>query len=213
MYRALDVAAWFLSAIDREAGDSITHLKLQKLVYYAQAWSFALLGRPLFEEPVRAWRHGPAVDSVYHEFKGFGTENLRPRRPKAAFDLAAEILLEDILAVYGEHSAGFLRNLTHEEEPWAATWADLPPESRSRRIIPPSVMRRYYRRQYERRGDPRMKIDLSPMRIEPLEEGLVPLPPLPGGAAHFPADHAEYVAQVNADLAGRRRRRPVLQPA
>ncbi|HYW08412.1 MAG TPA: hypothetical protein VE913_15745, partial [Longimicrobium sp.] len=51
-----------------------------------------------------------------------------------------------------------------------------------------------------------MKIDLPPMRTPPLEDGLIPLPPL-ADASHFPADHAEYVAQVNADLAARRRPR------
>ena len=42
MTTALDIAHWFAGSIDREAGDSITHLKVQKLVYYAQAWSLAL---------------------------------------------------------------------------------------------------------------------------------------------------------------------------
>jgi len=43
-----DVANWFTCSLDREAGDSITHLKLQKLLYYAQAWSLALNGIALF---------------------------------------------------------------------------------------------------------------------------------------------------------------------
>jgi uncharacterized phage-associated protein len=208
MYKALDIAAWFLAAIDRQAGDSITHLKLQKLVYYAQAWSFALLDRPLFEEPVRAWRHGPAVDSVYHEFKGFGMANLPPRRLRTTIDPTAQILLEDILAVYGERSAHSLRNLTHDEEPWEEAWGDLPPESRSRRIIPPSTMRRYYRRQFEQRGDAKMKIDLTPMRLGPIEAGLIPLPPHPDGEyPSFPPDHAEFTEQVFRNLAAMGRRR------
>ena len=50
-----DVANWFTCNIDREVGDSITHLKLQKLIYYAQAWSLALKGKTLFEEEIQAW--------------------------------------------------------------------------------------------------------------------------------------------------------------
>lgn len=61
MHSALDIAAWFLNEVDRKAGDSITNLKLQKLVYYAQAWAVTLLGRKLFEEKVEAWAHGPVV--------------------------------------------------------------------------------------------------------------------------------------------------------
>jgi hypothetical protein len=117
------------------------------------------------------------------------------------------------ILVSTDHSAAFLRNLTLEEEPWESAREGLPPESRSRRTITPVVMRRFYRQQFERRGDPKMKIDLTRMRLPPLEDGLVPLPPLSGGASYFPADHLEYVAQVNADLAARRRRRPVPRPA
>ncbi|HEU0080276.1 MAG TPA: type II toxin-antitoxin system antitoxin SocA domain-containing protein, partial [Longimicrobiaceae bacterium] len=69
MHSALDVAAWFLNEVDRKSGDSITNLKLQKLVYYAQAWAVTLLGRPLFEEKVEAWAHGPVGDVVYQAYK------------------------------------------------------------------------------------------------------------------------------------------------
>ena len=57
MATALQIADWFAGAIDREAGDSITHLKLQKLVYYAQAWFLALNDKPLFEEEMQAWHN------------------------------------------------------------------------------------------------------------------------------------------------------------
>lgn len=71
-YSARDIANWFLGAIDRDAGDAITHLKLQKLVYYAQAWSLALPARgvPLFDEEMQAWAHGPVAESLFQEHRG-----------------------------------------------------------------------------------------------------------------------------------------------
>jgi len=194
MHNALDVAAWFLNEIDRRAGDSITNLKLQKLVYYAQAWAAALLNRPLFEEAVEAWAHGPVVEPVYQAYKEFRYDTLPRSRRRARFTPQELTVLEDVLAVYGEHSAKFLEKLTHAEEPWRAAWGGRPPTSRGRQQIPIATMRQFYRRQYENRGDPNMNLDLKRMRQEPLEEGVLPLPPRPGGDDWEP--DAEFLADA-----------------
>lgn len=211
MHSALDIAAWFLNEVDRRAGDSITNLKLQKLVYYAQAWAVTLLGRPLFAEAVEAWAHGPVVDAVYQEYKGHRYSGLPGSRKKPRFSPEERVVLEDVLAVYGEHSAKFLEALTHSEGPWETVWGDRPATSRSRRAIPLSLMREFYLRQYDGREDPNMKVDLKQMRPELLEPGIIPLPPLPED--HFPADHSDYVRAVGRDLAARPRRRPRGVPA
>jgi uncharacterized phage-associated protein len=213
MHIALDVAAWFLNEVDRRAGDSITNLKLQKLVYYAQAWSVTLLGRPLFFEAVEAWAHGPVVDVVYQEYKGHGYDGLPRSRRKPRFEPEERVVLEDVLAVYGEHSAKFLEALTHSEGPWESVWGDRPATSRSRREIPLSLMGDFYLRQYDDRENPNMKVDLKQMRPELLEPAIIRLPPLPED--HFPADHGDYVRTVDRDLAARplRRRRVVPAPA
>jgi uncharacterized phage-associated protein len=196
MHSALDVAAWFLNEIDRRAGDSLTNLKLQKLVYYAQAWAVALLNRPLFEETVEAWAHGPVVESVYQEYKEFGYDTLPRSRRRPRFTSQELTVLQDVLAVYGEHSAKFLENLTHDEEPWRATWGDRPPTSRSRQRVPLSTMRRFYRRQYENREAPNMKVALELMRQGPLDEGVLPLPPRPDGDDWEP--DTEFLADAAA---------------
>ena len=73
MASAHDVAKYFLSLIDEDAGDTISNLKLQKLVYYAQGFHLALFDRPLFNEEVKAWMHGPVVPDLYHEYKIYGS--------------------------------------------------------------------------------------------------------------------------------------------
>jgi uncharacterized phage-associated protein len=152
MYTALQVADWFRGAVDRDAGDAVTHLKLQKLVYYAQAWSLALLGRPLFTEDVRAWAHGPVALSVWHEFKGYGWEALPPPDEAPEFDDETTELLRDVLRSYGEHSARKLEELTHGEEPWQRARGNLPPEASSSAVIPKDHMRRFYQKLYEEAG-------------------------------------------------------------
>ncbi len=46
-----DVANYFLVLVDREAGDTITQLKLQKLIYFAQGIHLALFNLLGFNSP------------------------------------------------------------------------------------------------------------------------------------------------------------------
>jgi uncharacterized phage-associated protein len=154
MYTALEIADWFRGAVDRPAGDSVTHLKLQKLVYYAQAWSLALLGRPLFSEDLRAWAHGPVALSVWREFKEHGWEALPAPDEMPQFDEETTELLRDVLRSYGEHSAKKLEDLTHAEEPWLRARGGLPPEAKSNAVIPKEHMKRFYGKLYEEVGEP-----------------------------------------------------------
>src|SRR5258708_19127565 len=55
-----DVAAYVL-----RARGPLTAMKLQKLVYYSQAWSLAVNGRPLFPERARAWANGPGLYELF----------------------------------------------------------------------------------------------------------------------------------------------------
>lgn len=154
-YTASDIANWFLGAIDRDAGDAITHLKLQKLIYYAQAWSLALPSRgyPLFDEDLQAWAHGPVAESVFHEHKGNAWDALPApdKVPEVSEDDAAH--LQEILSVFGEYSAKQLERMTHNEAPWLEARGDLPLEARSNAVIDKGRMAGFYRDLYERAGN------------------------------------------------------------
>lgn len=154
-YTAIQIAKWILSAIDRNSGDSITPLKLQKLIYYAQAWSLALpeRGYPLFDEEMQAWAHGPVAESVFHEFKGAGWDALPAPEEVPAIREADEAHLREIISVFGEFSAKHLERMTHSEDPWLYARGDLPPEARSNAIIPKEHMAAYYGGLYRRVGD------------------------------------------------------------
>lgn len=154
-YTASQIAKWLLSAIDRDSGDSITPLKLQKLIYYAQAWSLALPKRayPLFEEDMQAWAHGPVVESVFHEYKHAGWDALPApdEVPEIAEKDAAH--LSEILSVFGEFSAKHLERMTHHEDPWLEARGDILPEARSNAVISKERMMDYYRGLYEKAAD------------------------------------------------------------
>ncbi|WP_419234568.1 Panacea domain-containing protein [Rickettsia endosymbiont of Nabis limbatus] len=115
-----DVANYFLVLVDREAGDSITQLKLQKLMYFAQGIHLALFDKVLFEEEIKAWKHGPVVPALRSIFGSF-RDNVIPLPGEidfAIYDLATKKLLHKVYSFYGEHSAAYLRNLTHTHSIW-----------------------------------------------------------------------------------------------
>lgn len=144
MYDAKDIAKWFLGNIDREAGESITHLKLQKLLYYAQAWSLVLYDRPLFRNPIQAWTHGPVVPDVYYEYNDKGWAAIEQPDEVPRFDDYTEHLLKEILRVYGKFDAKYLEYLTHQELPWQEARGNLPLEARCTNEISHDTMKRFY---------------------------------------------------------------------
>lgn len=144
-YTALDIAKWFINATDRESGDAITHLKLQKLLYYAQGWALVQLERPLFDEDFEAWAHGPVVPSVYQHFRDKGYQALEPQRITRKLPKDITSLLDSILESHGIYSAKQLEKMTHGEAPWRAARGDLAPEARCTNIITKEEMARYFK--------------------------------------------------------------------
>lgn len=140
MLSCFDIAQYFLAQVDEDAGDSISNLKLQKLVYYAQGFHLALYDNPLFGEDIVAWEHGPVVIPLYREYKKYGAGPI----PSAEIDLETfqpklRELLDEVYSVYGQFSASKLRALTHEEPPWKETPIN--------GIISHEVMSRYFKTQ------------------------------------------------------------------
>jgi uncharacterized phage-associated protein len=144
-----DVANWFVCNVDREAGDSITHLKLQKLLYYAQAWTLVLKGKPLFDEDFEAWAHGPVLRTIYDSYKGYGFEAL----PSCSCenDITDDVaeLLGEVDRVYGEKNAKYLEALTHSEIPWKFARGSLSSEERCNAIISKESMKSFYAQMLE----------------------------------------------------------------
>ncbi|MBI5345580.1 MAG: DUF4065 domain-containing protein [Chlamydiae bacterium] len=74
----LDLARYFVH-LGEKSKRPLTNKKLQKLLYYAQAWSLVLRKKPIFDEPIEAWPHGPVVSKVYHHYKKFGFETIQEK--------------------------------------------------------------------------------------------------------------------------------------
>ena len=72
------VANYFLDIAERD-GKTLNPMKLQKLVYIAHGWHLAIRRRPLIRESVEAWKYGPVIADLYHEFKKFGNMPITER--------------------------------------------------------------------------------------------------------------------------------------
>jgi len=119
-----DIADYFLSFVDEEAGDSISNLKIQKLVYYAQGFHLALYDKPLFLEDIEAWAHGPVIPELYRKYKSYGSAGIEKPEDIDFSKYSDEVkeLLNEIWNVYGQYSAWRLRELAHEEPPWQCAY-------------------------------------------------------------------------------------------
>lgn len=118
MLDALDIAKYFLTLADDE--DPLTNLKLQKLLYYAQGFYIAVTGKPLYNDTLEKWHHGPVVPTVYHAYKSNGAGTIpRPQDfVPSIIDVNTRELLDEVYKVYGQYAAWTLRGFTHLEPPW-----------------------------------------------------------------------------------------------
>ena len=142
---AEDVAEYFIYLSLKSEKRGISNKKLQKLVYYAQAWSLALKGKPLFSEKIEAWIHGPAIPSLYRKFKKFGFKPVESQNPDFnPLNFPHTEIVEEVWRVYGKYDANYLEILTHQEEPWIHAREALEFEQSSSNEISFELMKEFY---------------------------------------------------------------------
>ncbi|MDV0446333.1 hypothetical protein MsAg5_01630 [Methanosarcinaceae archaeon Ag5] len=138
-----DVADWFLSQA------FLQHKKLQKLCYYAVAWHYALLDRPLCSrDEFQAWVHGPVSPILFEKYKKYGWSQISQKECGVDFRESAEVLAF-VWESYKDLSQFQLENLTHEEFPWENARANYQEFEPSSDVISIDDMKNYYRKLHE----------------------------------------------------------------
>ncbi len=125
---------------------AMTTMKLQKLVYYCQAWNLVWRDAPLFNESIEAWAGGPVVRSLYDAHRGKFTVSAGDLPPVAVGALSVDDnrTIDTVLAHYGDLSGQQLSDLTHAEVPWQEARKGLAITARGDVVIDPVVMAEYY---------------------------------------------------------------------
>jgi uncharacterized phage-associated protein len=142
MVSCLDVSNLFLAWANRE-GEVITNLKMQKLLYYAQAWHLVHFKKPLFPETIEAWDFGPVVPSAYHNYKDFGCSPIAYKATGKEENSFTKNQIEYLTVFYDKFikfSPHELVNMSHNEIPWKSAFKKLS----ITKIISHDVMKRYY---------------------------------------------------------------------
>ncbi|WP_149208004.1 Panacea domain-containing protein [Flavobacterium johnsoniae] len=122
-YNVVDIANKIIANINTEAGDLISNLKLQKLLYYMQGYYIAIFNKKLFDDVIEAWQYGPVVPTMYMHFKEFGSsaitisDEIKENIIRLDTD-EEENLFNDVFEQYNQYSAIALMNMTHDEKPW-----------------------------------------------------------------------------------------------
>jgi uncharacterized phage-associated protein len=141
MASVFDAAKYILEKQGR-----ISTWKLQKLCYYAQAWSLAWDGAELFPEDFEAWKNGPVCRALFYKHRGtFMVESGDiPDGDSAVFSDTQRETLDIILRDYGKEEPYSLRELSHSEAPWKNARGDLPWDADCDVVITKDAMGEYY---------------------------------------------------------------------
>jgi uncharacterized phage-associated protein len=140
MAHVSDVARYIL-----ERQGPVTTLKLQKLVYYVQAWAIAN-GSPLFSDAIKAWAQGPVVPALFHAHKGrrsVTADDMGARAP-ASLTEQQRAHIDSVLAYYGNLPPAYLSKLTHFESPWREARAEGEKSGQDSPPIPVAAIRAFY---------------------------------------------------------------------
>lgn len=113
----------------------LTHLKLQKVMFFAHAWNLGKYSKPLVGQTFEAWRYGPVVRVVYDQLKVYENRNIDTllkridvnqgimRVMEWKFDRDTEEILKNIFDYYANFYASDLVKLSHEPDgPWDKVW-------------------------------------------------------------------------------------------
>lgn len=133
-----DVAAYILSR-----RSPLTAMKLQKLVYYCQAWSLVWDEAPIFDEDIEAWANGPVVRDLYERHRGMFRVFTWDGNPDA-LNADEKQTVDKVVEFYGNLSSQELSNLTHQERPWRLARKGMSSDERGSNVITLASMHEYY---------------------------------------------------------------------
>lgn len=141
MATVFDVAKYIL-----EQHGEMTAMKLQKLVYYSEAWNMVWNEELLFTERIEAWANGAVVPDLYFAHKGkFKVSVITfPHGDSNKLSISEKENINQVLNVYGKYSAQQLSDINHQEDPWKNARGDTPPMARSSNEISKDSIYEYH---------------------------------------------------------------------
>ena len=138
IYDALTIAKWIINKIHPEP------LKLQKLLYLAQGYSYAFYDRPLFKDDLEGWVHGPVVRNLKDILKNYQYNTKHTKFEDEQIDDEAKHIINYVIKNFGKYDAKYLEKISHEQEPWILSRRGLDPDERSDKTISKESIANYF---------------------------------------------------------------------
>jgi uncharacterized phage-associated protein len=141
------VAQYFIEKAQSSGKNDLSNKKLQKLLYYSQAWNLVLNKQKLVDDDFEAWIHGPANRKIYNIYKIFGFQPIKQKVHQNWGEIFSDKeieLLNSVWDVYGKYDAQYLELLTHSEDPWIETRRGLEPFDSCTNVINIDLMKQFY---------------------------------------------------------------------
>lgn len=140
MANVFDTAKYILEQVG-----PMSAMKLQKLCYYAQAWSFVWDDTPLFPEDFQAWANGPVCPELFEKTKGKYTVSAKDETGgEGNLTNDQKYTIHQVLLSYGCQSAEWLSQRTQMEDPWKLAKKGLPLGAGCDHVIRKESMAVYY---------------------------------------------------------------------
>lgn len=139
-YNVLDIARYVINYCNNN-NKHISNLKLQKILYFIQAGFYMNKGSECFEEEIEAWKYGPVIPEVYHEFKQYGSTSIpyiseyldfsegifnckKVTYDDDIIDDSDKVLINQLIDECNKYTASQLVDITHKQDPWLESYED-----------------------------------------------------------------------------------------
>ena len=150
------ICDYVILRLKQEEDMPLSNIKLQKLLFYIQAWHLAFKKNKLFDGDFQAWVHGPVNRQIYDRFNSskylYSEINITDIQD---LDVIAKLSVEEILhinkvlEVYAPYSGVDLEEMTHKEEPWISARNGYAANERCEEIIDNVLLGEYFRKRIQ----------------------------------------------------------------
>lgn len=150
MYNSHQIANYFIRK-SHATGIELTPMKLIKLCYIAHGWHLGLYDKELLDEAIYAWKFGPVIRTIYHDFKKYGNSQISKLYSDGENnyplpDKEIEEFLDTVWASYGKYDGVHLSALTHQENtPWDIAWNKEGGKEKKDAIIGNDLIAKHYK--------------------------------------------------------------------
>ena len=150
------VDSTILSEYILERGGTMSHLKLQKVLFYVQAFHLAYFNQEIIADDFEAWVHGPVSRKIFYELRDKSliyadlsfskSDGLSPSVFISQLLTQDQLeLVNDVIDEYKIMSGGNLETITHTEQPWISARKGFAPCDKCNVVIPKTEIQSFYK--------------------------------------------------------------------